>query len=109
MTTDSGQLVWMQSGEPISLWCGDESDGETLRACLQIYESLLGYRVRRHKIVPGLAESCESNTELTEWTSTLRQGVKFSNGADFDAMDVVATYQPSWMPKPQSQRKHRGL
>jgi hypothetical protein len=43
MTTASGQLVWVQSAEPIMLSCGDETDGETLRACEQVYDSLLGY------------------------------------------------------------------
>jgi ABC-type transport system substrate-binding protein len=92
MTTDSGQLVWMQGAEPISLWCGDESDGETLRACLQVYESLLGYEFGGTGVVPGLAESWESNADATEWTFHLRQGVTFTNGAEFDANDVVATY-----------------
>ena len=66
MTTDSGQFVWMQSAEPISLWCGDESDGETLRACLQLYDSLLGYEFGGSGVRAALAESWESNDEATE-------------------------------------------
>jgi len=33
--------VYMQNAEPIGLYCADESDGETLRACEQMLESLL--------------------------------------------------------------------
>ena len=35
----------MQNAEPISLFCADETDGESLRACEQITESLLAYEV----------------------------------------------------------------
>ena len=96
MTTDDGQLVWIQGAEPISLWCGDETDGETFRACLQIYDSLLAYEFGGTKPVPALAESWETNPDATEWTFTLRQGVTFHNGAAFDANDVVATYAALW-------------
>ena len=96
MTTPSGQLVWVQSAEPIMLTCGDETDGETLRACEQIYDSLLGYEFGGVQPVAALAESWEPNTDATEWTFTLRQGVTFHNGATFDANDVVATYAALW-------------
>jgi peptide/nickel transport system substrate-binding protein len=96
MTTDDGQLVWIQGAEPISLWCGDETDGETLRACLQIYDSLLAYEFGGTKAVPALAESWEANEDASEWTFTLRQGVTFHNGATFDANDVIATYAALW-------------
>ncbi|HHY57226.1 MAG TPA: peptide ABC transporter substrate-binding protein, partial [Chloroflexi bacterium] len=36
-------LVWMQNAEPIGLYCADETDGETLRACEQVMQSLLAY------------------------------------------------------------------
>ena len=40
VSNGTDQFVWMQNGEPSSLWCSDETDGETLRACEQIYEAL---------------------------------------------------------------------
>ena len=96
MTTSSGQLVWLQSAEPIMLYCADETDGETLRACEQVYDSLLGYAFGGVEPIPALAESWEANADATEWTFTLRQGVTFHNGAEFDANDVVATYNALW-------------
>ena len=45
-------LVWMQNAEPIGLYCADESDGESLRACEQINESLLGFEVGGTATVP---------------------------------------------------------
>ncbi len=89
-------LVWMQNAEPLSLYCGDESDGETLRACEQINESLYAYEVGGTKAIPGLATECTSNAELTVWTCTLREGVKFHDGADLDANDVVLSYALQW-------------
>lgn len=41
---------------------------------------------------PGIAEKWTPNTEGTEWTFTLRNGVKFHDGADLTAADVVATF-----------------
>lgn len=85
-------FVWMQNAEPISLFCADESDGETLRACEQIQESLLSYEVGGTAVVPSLAESFEANENATEYTFHLREGVLFHDGSTFDANDVVLTY-----------------
>lgn len=93
---DSEQIVFQQNGEPISLFCNDESDGETFRACEQINESLLGYELGGGNVVPALATEWSANEDLTEWTFTLREGVKFSDGSDFDASDVFATYAMMW-------------
>ena len=96
MDNGSDQLVFMQGGEPGSLWCADETDGETLRACDQMYESLLSYKVGGVEVEPGLAEKWSSNTDLTEWTFNLRHGVKFFSGNELNANDVVATYIAQW-------------
>jgi peptide/nickel transport system substrate-binding protein len=89
-------LVWMQNAEPISLFCADETDGESLRACEQVQESLLGYELAGTAVEPRLAESWEVNEDLTEWTFKLREGVKFHDGSDFDAQDVIASFNLSW-------------
>jgi ABC-type transport system substrate-binding protein len=89
-------FVWMQNAEPISLYCADETDGESLRACEQIFESLLAYERGGTAVEPGLAEMPKANDDLTEWTFTLRDGVKFSNGDPVMANDVVKTYVVQW-------------
>lgn len=89
---DRDVFVWMQNGEPISLFCADETDGESLRACEQVVEALYSYEVNGTEVQPALAESCVPNDTLDEWTCTLRQGVSFHDGTTFDANDVVATF-----------------
>jgi len=89
-------FVFMQNAEPISLYCGDESDGESLRACVQSVESLYSYKVGGTESIPALAEKCEPNADSTVWTCTLRKGVKFHDGSALDSMDVVASYVIQW-------------
>ena len=93
------QLVFMQNAYPISLYCADETDGETIRVCGQIFETLYTFKVGTAEVTPGLADSCTADTAGTKWTCKLHPGVKFHNGARFDAGDVVATYAVQWDAK----------
>lgn len=61
-----------------------------------VYEGLTSYDAEL-QLQPGLAESWE-NTEPTVWRFTLRQGVKFHGGEDFDAEDVVFSWKRSLTP-----------
>jgi peptide/nickel transport system substrate-binding protein len=92
-------LVWMQNAEPLSLYCGDESDGESLRACEQIFESLYTYEVGGTKAVPALATDCSPSTDLMTWTCHLRSGVKFQQMGTLDANDVVDSFSVQWDTK----------
>jgi peptide/nickel transport system substrate-binding protein len=89
-------FVWMQGAEPISLYCGDETDGESLRACEQVTESLLSYEIGGTAVKPGLATSCDPNAELTVWTCHLRSGVKFHDGSTLDSGDVIESLMVQW-------------
>ena len=93
---DRDTLVWMQNAEPLSLYCGDETDGESLRACEQVNEALYAYEIGGTEAIPGLATECVASDDASTWTCTLRDGVTFSDGADFDANDVVVSYAAMW-------------
>ncbi len=84
-------VVFVQGNEPISLYCSDETDGESLRACAQVVEALYSYTTTGD-VQPQLATNCFSNASLDLWTCELRQGVLFHDGTTFDANDVVASF-----------------
>jgi ABC-type transport system substrate-binding protein len=96
MSNGTDSFVWMQNAEPISLYCADETDGESLRACEQVNEALLAYEVGGTAVKPSLATECNANADLTEWTCNLRENVKFHDGSTLDANDVVFSLQIQW-------------
>jgi peptide/nickel transport system substrate-binding protein len=89
-------LVWVQIAEPNSLYCADETDVESLRACQQVFESLYKYEVGGASSLPNLAKVCKPNEDLTVWTCTLNEGVLFHDGSALDANDVVMSYLVQW-------------
>ncbi len=84
-------LVYMKAAEPISLYCMDETDGESLDACKMVTEGLYVYD-EFGVAQPTLATSCEANEDSTVWTCFLREGVKFHDGSTLDANDVVMSW-----------------
>ncbi len=90
------QIVFMQNAQPIGLYCADETDGESLRACEQSMESLYGFELNSTVVTPVLATSCEANDDLSVWTCHLREGVTFHNAATFEAKDVIVSFAAQW-------------
>ena len=80
------------SGEKMSMDPAILSSGGDAPYVYAVYERLVDV-TPDFEVVPELAESWESNEDATEWTFHLREGVKFHDGSDFDADDVVYTYQ----------------
>jgi peptide/nickel transport system substrate-binding protein len=68
------------------------SDGPSLRATDQIFESLVGFKLGGTAIVPELATKWSPSKSGLSWTFTLRKGVKFSDGTQFNAAAVCFNF-----------------
>lgn len=96
MSNGTGRFVYVQNAEPAVLWCADNEDGETFRACTQMYEGLYTFKVGGVEPVPALAESYEVSEDGLTYTFKLREGVKFFSGNELTANDVVASFASQW-------------
>ncbi len=89
-------LRFVQMAEPLSLYCADETDAESFRACEQIQEPLFNFGADGLTPEPALATSCTPNADFTVWTCALRKNVKFSNGAALGPDDVILSFAAQW-------------
>ena len=88
----SDRFVYMQNAEPLSLYCADETDFESMAACQQVLQGLFGYAPDSALIEPRLAEECTPDAGAAEWVCRLRAGVRFHDGSRLHANDVVASW-----------------
>ncbi|MFN8497707.1 MAG: ABC transporter substrate-binding protein [Anaerolineae bacterium] len=80
-------LVVAMTRDPLSLDPGDLVDSTGLPALRQIFDTLTGLGPDG-EITPQLATSWRANSDATEWTFTLRPGVRFQDGTPLTASAV---------------------
>ena len=85
----TGQLVIAQGTDAVTMDPGNTTQMTAMQPFNFVYEKLLN-RDKDMKLIPELAESWKSVDEIT-WEVTLRKGVKFHNGEDFNADSVKFT------------------
>ena len=68
------------------------SDGETFRVARQQFEGLVGAKPGTTELEPLLATEWKASEDGKSYTFTLREGVKFSDGTDFNAEAVCANF-----------------
>ena len=66
------------------------------------YEGLFSWDLAWKEMLPNLASGFEVNADATEYTITLRKGVKWSDGSPFTTADVAFAYNdllknPDWL------------
>ena len=87
-----GTLVFAAAADPVVLDGALVSDGESIRAITQVFETLVFLEPGTTEPVAGLAESWEPNADGTVWTFTLRPDVTFHDGTPFNSEAVCANF-----------------
>jgi peptide/nickel transport system substrate-binding protein len=80
------------SGERLSMDPLDNTSHEDAMYLSALYEPLVKLN-SAFEPVPALAERWESSADAKTWTFHLRRGVKFHNGKEMDAEDVVFSFK----------------
>ena len=65
-----------------------QASGSGYNSIVSVYGELMQFDPTTGETVPSLAESLESNDDLTEWTLTLRPGITFGSGNPYDTEAV---------------------
>jgi ABC-type transport system substrate-binding protein len=89
-------FVWLQGGEPAGIYCMDEEDRDTVRICGQVMDGLFAYEPGGTDPIPSLATGCTVSEDGLIYTCSLRSDVRFHNGAQLDASDVLDSFAAAW-------------
>lgn len=96
--TESGKivqtiLVFGRGEDSTSLDPASATDDETFKVTKNLYETLLKSDEQDAMIVEGLAKEWKTSDDGLTYTFTLREGVKFHDGTDFNAEAVVKNFE----------------
>jgi peptide/nickel transport system substrate-binding protein len=89
---EGGTLVFAGAADPVVLDGALVSDGESIRAITQIFETLVALKPGTTEPEPGLATEWEANEAGTTWTFQIREGVTFHDGEPLNAEAVCANF-----------------
>jgi peptide/nickel transport system substrate-binding protein len=92
-TAKSSTLVFAGAADPVVLDGALVSDGESLRAIDQIFDTLVTLKPGTTTVVPDLAKSWKNSGHGKTWIFHLRHGVKFQDGTKFNAKAVCYNFK----------------
>jgi peptide/nickel transport system substrate-binding protein len=95
---ESAALIFAHPADAGKLDPSDVTDGESLLVNWHLYEGLTRYKAGSTEVEPALATDWSASEDGLEWTFTLRDGVTFHDGTDFDADAVVWNFN-RWFDK----------
>lgn len=100
-------LRWASQGDILTLDPHAQNEGMTIAASSYVYEPLVEYD-KEFNLTPALATKWENSSD-TVWRFDLRPDVKFHDGANFSADDVVFSIQRAMAPTSQFKAYVNGI
>ena len=91
--TPPGVLIVGQIAEPKALDPAAVTAVNDFRILMNVYDGLVRYRDGTLEVEPALASDWEISEDGTEYTFTLREGVQFHDGSDFNAEAVKFNFE----------------
>ncbi|AQQ54587.1 ABC transporter substrate-binding protein [Planococcus lenghuensis] len=89
-------FVFARGGDAVSLDPSEVTDGESENVAQSILETLTTFTEGGTTVEPLLATNWTESEDSLTYTFELREGVKFHDGTDFTAEDVVYNFE-RWM------------
>lgn len=86
-------LVFGRGNDSLQLDPSKVTDGESIYVTNQIFDPLVRYKTDSTEVQPALATEWNVSDDGLVWTFTLRDDVKFHDGTDFNAEDVVYNFE----------------
>ncbi|MGM9926413.1 MAG: ABC transporter substrate-binding protein [Bacillus sp. (in: firmicutes)] len=88
-----GTLIFGRGGDSTSLDPAMTTEGEAFKVTENVLETLISFGKDNMDLEPGLATEWASSEDGLTYTLTLREGVKFHDGTDFNADAVVFNFE----------------
>ncbi|MFW6381078.1 MAG: ABC transporter substrate-binding protein [Bacillota bacterium] len=88
-----GTLVFGRGADAVRLDPADVTDGESVKVITNVFEGLVRFKAGSTEVEPGLATGWRVSDDGKVWEFKLQEGVKFHDGTDLTADDVVFSFE----------------
>ena len=98
----SDQTLRLPLSEPSTMDPEVTSGGTELGVMFNIFSGLVGVNQDTGKVEPHLADKYEANADASEYTFTLKSGLKWSDGTPLNTADFVYSWKRVLQPETKS-------